>query len=640
MEKSSGKIHPLSSSPEEIKRAFKTGRGGKTDLFVYGTLMDDNHVRLLIKRVVPSVPAKLYNYMRVAPSWSFPFIVKQHGAVTEGRILKGLSPEDMKVLDDFEVEGHLFRRQLTVVRTARGRRRCMTYAGNISALERSFGKEVKFEDRYSRYIEKKVDAIIGDMNTDKSEMTRRVIHELMGSAVDEIIQSHFDGNYICNYIMVQALEEAKPPHLKDLLKNKELLPYAGNYMRLACQHIVFNQLVEAVRHEYLDAVRIAQPYFRHGLSILLAMLYYNRHSKTINDLFREKSLDTIVEGRDYRDYAKFAIEISDSIYNSKGMQPVIEFVEENWYATPTPLGAELEFSCLGKRAVYAHPGEDRMYDGFYWFKDFDMFRRTWRLGGHVDSHLQISVGQERHRGFFEYALGRYQIVGDLSRPLFACPWGMSLLINEAVKFANIPPHSLHISMELQRGKTSSITDKKHRDEDLACLLLLGGDIRPDSTGKLREWRVFDGELDTNVSKSLNFSDRKFHFAKPDQDESEASDVMEYKFIRLNRENTDYEGLIIALKGYQFGTRARPIKTQTLEKQMPEQTFLRAWAANPQPLDSSAINGFIEKVEKGLLEENKIARLPSTKQSALRRVEDRLLERNSYVSKYVGSRLEI
>ncbi|MCX6986124.1 MAG: hypothetical protein NT118_15440 [Lentisphaerae bacterium] len=76
-----------------------------------------------------------------------------------------------------------------------------------------------------------------------------------------------------------------------------------------------------------------------------------------------------------------------------------------------------------------------------------------------------------------------------------------------------------------------------------------------------------------------------------------------------------------------------MKTQTPEKEMPEQTFLRAWAANPQPLDSAAINRFIGKVEKGLLEENKIARLPSTKQTALRRAEERLLERNSYISKY-------
>ncbi|MFZ2656900.1 MAG: gamma-glutamylcyclotransferase family protein [Victivallales bacterium] len=633
MQTTPSKKYLHSNSPDEIKRAFKASQGTKTDLFVYGTLMDDNHVKLLLKRVAPSVPAKLHHYMRVAPSWSFPFIVQQHGAVTEGRILKGITPEELKVLDDFEVEGQLFKRQSTVVRTARGRQRCMTYIGNISALEKSFGREVKFEDRYNRFIEKKVDDVIAQMDSGSSEITRRVIHELMGSAVDEIIQSHFDGNYICKYIMLQALEEAKPPRLMDLLKKQELLPYAGNYMRLACQHIVFNQIVDALRHEYLDAVRIAQPYFRHGLAILLGMLYYNRHVKVIDELFKEKSLGVIVEGRSYRDYAKLAIEIADCIYNSKEMQPIIEYVEENWYQTPTPLGAELEFSCLGKRAVYAQPGEDRMYDGFYWFKDFDMFRRTWRLGGHVDSHQQITVGHERHRGFFEYALGRYQIVGDLSRPLFACPWGMSALINEAVKFVNIPPHSLHISMELTRGKRSNISEKAHEDNDLVCLLMLGGDIRPDSSGKLREWRVGDGELDTNVTKSLNFSDRKFHFAKPDQDESEAADVMEYKYIRLNRENTDYESLIIALKGYQFGTRTRPIKTQAMEKEMPEQTFLRAWAANPQPLDAAAINKFIEKVEKGLLEENNIARLPSTKQTALRRIEERLHERNSFISKY-------
>jgi len=540
------------------------------------------------------------------------------------------------VLDDFEVEGQLFKRQVVVVRTSRGRQRCMTYVGNISALEKSFGREVKFEDRYSRFIERKVDAIIDEMDTEKSEINRRVVHELMGSAVDEIIQSHFEGNYICNYIMIQALEDARPPHLKDLLKNQELLPYAGNYLRLACQHIVFNQIVEAVRHEYLDAVRIAQPYFRHGLAILLGMLYYNRHSKIINQMFREKSLDTVVPDRNYRDYAKSAIEISDSIYNSKSMQPIIEYVEENWYPTPTPLGAELEFSCLGKRAVYAQPGEDKVYDGFHWFKDFDMFRRAWRLGGHVDSHQQITVGQERHRGFFEYALGRYQIVGDLSRPLFACPWGMSELINEAVKFTDIPPHSLHISMELAKGRRSNISEKAHDEDDLVCLLLLGGDIRPDTDGKLREWRIYDGELDTNMNKSLNFSDRKFHFAKSDQEESEAAEVMEYKYIRLNRETTDYESLIIALKGYQFGTRTRPIKTQIQEKEMPEQTFLRTWAANPQPIDSSVINKFIGKVEKGLLEENNIARLPSKKQTALRRAEERLVERSEYISKFISS----
>ena len=69
--------------------------------------------------------------------------------------------------------------------------------------------------------------------------------------------------------------------------------------------------------------------------------------------------------------------------------------------------------------------------------------------------------------------------------------------------------------------------------------------------------------------------------------------------------------------------------------MPEQVFLRAWAARPQPLDSSAINGFMEKVEKGLLEENNIAKLNLTKQLALKKIEDRLIDKNNYISNYMN-----
>ena len=71
-------------------------------------------------------------------------------------------------------------------------------------------------------------------------------------------------------------------------------------------------------------------------------------------------------------------------------------------------------------------------------------------------------------------------------------------------------------------------------------MLLGGDFRPDKNGVMREWRIFDKELDTNFSGALHFSDRKYHFSKPGQDQSEASDTMEYKFMRLHRKEFDYE----------------------------------------------------------------------------------------------------
>ena len=617
-------------------RAFAGARGDKVDLFVYGALMNEHHVELLVNHKVKTVPAVLHHYMRIMPNGAFSLIVRQNGAKTYGKIIKDLSREDLRKLDSFEDEGRLYFRRTTVVRVGEGeekrRQRCMTYIGNIPALEKQLGAKLEFEDRYRFFIEKKIDEIIGEMPNDRPDIARRVLRELLGSEVDGIIESHFDGNYICNYIMVHAFEDARPPSLSKILaENPDVIPYAGNYMRLACQHIVLNQFADMVTHEFPNAVRLSEQYFRHGLGILASFLYYNRKRELIDNLFAAAKLEEIIKGRGYRDSARVAIDIADQVYEKAVMEELIDYVASNWYSTPTPLGAELEFSFLGSRAVLAEPGEDKVYDGFYWFKDFHLFRRTWRLGGHVDSHRNITAGQHRHRGFFEYAFGRYQILGDLSRPIFDCPWGLSQLINAAVKFLDIPPHSLHISLELS-GKHTNIAYKEHTEDDLVCLLLLGGDLCCDAHGFLREWRIYNNELDTNFLRSLHFSDRKYHFSKPGQNESEASAVMEYKYIRLNREYTDYETLVVALKGYQFHTHARPISIlKAGEKEMPEQVFLRQWASRPQPLGDAAINNFVAKVEKGICEENGIASLDMKKQKIIARMEAQLRNQNKMVA---------
>ena len=618
----------------QIRDSFKAVRGDRIDLFVYGTMMNDRHVSLLFNRKIESEPAVLYNYMRVVPPGAFFFIVKQHGAVTQGRILKDITKEELAKIDAFEDEGNLYYRKVAVVRTQDGRRRrCMTYIGNISALQKAFGKEILFEDRYSLYLERKIDQILKKIEPDRHEITRRALRELMGSAVDNLIESHFDGNYICNYIMIQAFNDARPPLLANVMEIEELRPYADNYIHLACKHIIFNQLVELIRHHFPDAVRVSKKYFRHGLAVLLAFLYYNGHGERIRELMKERSLDRIVPGRLYRDYAVLCIMLVEEIYDRTEMAEVCAFVNRNWHSTPTPLGAELEFSHLGARAVVAEPGEDQFFDGFFWFNDFDLQRRTWRMGGHVDSHRSVIAGSERHRGFLEYAFGRFNIVGDLSRPLFDCPWAMSKLINEAVHFLDIPPHSLHISMELSGSKHACITNHPHKFSDLVCLLMLGGDLRKDDTGKLREWRIYNKELDTNMRGSLNFSDRKYHYSRPEQTDAEAADVMEYKYLRLRSEETDYANLIIALKGYQFKTHARPLSIPRQgENELPEQTFLREWAATPQPLSIQDIQSFTDTVEQGMCEEHNVKTLNKRGRTYLENIYFTLLERNAYVSK--------
>lgn len=625
--------HSSSTREEEQKvlDSFKNVRSDGIDLFVYGTLMNDRHVKLLLNHTVKSEPALLYNYMRVVPPGAFYFIVPQQGAVTTGRLLKGLSPEDIARIDAFEDEGNLYFRKIAVVRNSTNtRQRCMTYVGNIPSLQKAFGKDILFEDRYSLYLERKIDQLLETIDPTEHEITRRAMRELMGSAVDTLIDSHFGGNYICNYLMIQAFQDAKPPLLADVMKQEELLPYADNYIHFACKHIVLNQFMEKVRHHFPNAVRLSHKYFRHGLAILLGFLFYNRNARRIESLLREKELDKMVPGRLYRDYAILCLGVADEVYDKRMMRDICDEVESQWYSTPTPLGAELEFSHLGAGAVSADAGEDPFFDSFYYFNDFDLQRRTWRMGGHVDSHHNIYAGNDRRRGFFEYAFGRFNIVGDLSRPLFDCPWGMSLLINEAVKFLDIPPHSLHISMELS-GQYKQITAEPHKFSDLACLLLLGGDIRKDENGILREMRIFNKELDTNMEDSLNFSSRKYHYCREDQTQEDAAEVMEYKFLRLRKEDTDYTGIIMALKGYQFGSNARPLTICPAgEKELPEQLFMREYAKHPKALTSGEIQSFVDIVEEGICEELGLKKPDARRRKFIDNIHFNLLEKNAFV----------
>lgn len=627
-------------TPEEIQAAWDGARGENIDLFVYGTMMSARHVKLLLNRDVESEPCTLYNYLKIVPPGAFFFIVRQNGTMVRGRLLKNLSPEEIARLDAFENEGTLYFRIPVVIRNSDGhRRRCQTYVGNVPALQRSFAKEIHFEDRYSQYIERKIEQVleeeVSQETTEKdNQLARQALQELMSLETDSLLESHFDGDYICNYIMSQTFRETRPPQLGKLFENPSIRPYADHYMEFICRHIIFNQIASRVRKDFPDAVRVSRKYFRHGISILLSLMYCNRFRDQIGRLLQEKQLDQAVPGRNYREYAEGAILIAQKIYDKSIMRAKASFLESNWYSTPTPLGAELEFSPLGVRAVYADVGEEPLFDGFYWFNDFDLQRRLWRLGGHIDAHRTITPGgQARYRGFLEYALGRFNIGADLSRPLFDCPWAMSMVINEAVKFCGIPPHSLHISMEMpRRAGHTIITENRHKESDLVCLLLLGGDLHHDEEGHLREWRIFNNELDTNSRNSLNFLDRKHHYSRAN-DEDSGSDVMEYKYLRLHPANHDYAPVITALKGYQFASCGRPITiARQGQPELPEQTFMREWAKNPQSLTENEINSFVAKIEQGFRLEFDSVSFNKHSKKQLDNICSILKERNRYIAK--------
>ena len=99
------------------------------------------------------------------------------------------------------------------------------------------------------------------------------------------------------------------------------------------------------------------------------------------------------------------------------------------------------------------------------------------------------------------------------------------------------------------------------------------------------------------------------------------------------EETAISNIIIALKGYQFGTHARPVSIPKQgQKELPEQIFLREWAASPQALSIPEIQSFVDTVERGLCEEHNVTSVNKRGQTYLENIYFTLLERNAYVAK--------
>jgi gamma-glutamylcyclotransferase (GGCT)/AIG2-like uncharacterized protein YtfP len=106
-----------------------------TDLFVYGTLMDETLVQRLTGRRFARLPAVLPEFERLQNAGGYPYVVPRAGARVTGWLLRDVDDASLARLDDYEDEGRLYRRMEVVVhlRAAVGQEprvaRCHTYAG-------------------------------------------------------------------------------------------------------------------------------------------------------------------------------------------------------------------------------------------------------------------------------------------------------------------------------------------------------------------------------------------------------------------------------------------------------------------------------------------------------------------------------
>lgn len=607
-------------------------------LFVYGTLADSHNVQLLAGRTLPAENAVLYGYRRIHPKSGYPFALPWKGSKIEGAVILDITPQILKKFDEYESEGELYIRKPVTVYVKEEPVNAYVYIGIPEALEPYFKKGIGIRERIEEFIERSV-------NTHLEEKAARYVHhnhegglplqvtkELLSEETHSLVREYFREAGLPVFIIKHELENADIPTLDWVRYEPKAADYADEYIKLAVKFMIFNQIEERFRHEFPPRVKTPDDYYRHTISAMMALKFLVSHHQHLKVALRQLGAHRYDPTFTYVDYAVAAIYIAQELYNERRAREVADWVRMHRRVAMTPLGAELEFSNIGVQAVGAKEGEDPKFDSFYYFYDFDLMRRGWKLGAHVDDHGFLTTTHTRTRGFLELAFGRYKLLGDVSKPATHDPWVLAQLIDLTIRYIGIRPHSLHLSLQTAKNTPfRKISDPVY----LLCLLLLGGDFRQDHNGKLREMRIYGREI-IRGDNDVYFSRFNRHHSNPD--DMSWSLVVEYQFSRLFFDY-DYLPLIMALKGFQMGANPYPLKEcrdcphEEFHREIED--FLIQWAAHPTPIPRQTLETFIEILEEGLDKEADElgSKYGKYAQRILGRIEEQLQQRNQRIEKY-------
>lgn len=573
-------------------------------LFVYGSLNDDHHFRLLTGMSLEGIPARLANFRRIHPKNAFAFAVPWSGGHIEGRLLSGVTPALLAKLDEYESAGSLYERLIVEVEAGGRKQQAWIYIADPEAirpwLERGFAErdriEAFVEQSVHRYLETKADRCpLGG----RRALALAVTGELLSEEIQGLLSQALEDEQLAPWLIKHEIEKADLPGLEWLEGDRKARPFAGAYMSLALRLMIFNQIETRFRHDFRGLTRTGEELYERSLSALMALKLLVDQGPALKELIARQGVDTFRPDFTYPDYAVAALFIAEELWQEERARATAAWVEDHRQPGDTPLGAELEFSQLGVRAIGARENADPLFDGFYYFHDFDLARRGWKLGAHIDDHGFAAARGQRARGFLELAFGRYRLYGDVSKPATRDPWVLAQLIDLAARYIDVKPHSLHLSIQADEN----IPFKRlENPEYFICLLLLGGDLREDSSGRLREMRIFHGEI-LHPETGLHLSRLNRHHQRPGEEST--LPVVEYQFARLHYEY-DYQPLILALKGFQRRANPWPFKGCTgcpeQERHQDLETALKQWAAFPSPISQRCCDDFLEIVRAGLEEE--------------------------------------
>jgi gamma-glutamylcyclotransferase (GGCT)/AIG2-like uncharacterized protein YtfP len=97
------------------------------DLFVYGTLMDEETVQQITGRRFAREVAILPDFERVENPREYPYVFTLPGARVAGFLLLDIDPLSLSRLDEYEEEGRLYHRREVAVLVGSETRTCFAY---------------------------------------------------------------------------------------------------------------------------------------------------------------------------------------------------------------------------------------------------------------------------------------------------------------------------------------------------------------------------------------------------------------------------------------------------------------------------------------------------------------------------------
>jgi len=249
------------------------------------------------------------------------------------------------------------------------------------------------------------------------------------------------------------------------------------------------------------------------------------------------------------------------------------YTTEHLIHANTPMGIELEFSNKGHTAGKLF--ESHKNDALHNFSKYHYYHLTkfmWRFGAYVDAEMPFKQFIRRG-GFLEYTFTRPDVAFKPSEPLTSSPAQAARLIEEAIKFTPVKPHSLHVTFQIDK---SSKKLPKPTLDDVKFMYLCTGNFISGTESRI---------LEKNMKEWAAVRERR-------NDEGWVLTV-EFTHMRASRDfvrRKSYEPSILLLLAFKniFSFYDIDIYSESLIK----------WAKNPSPPEKDP-EAFFKKVRQGV-----------------------------------------